>query len=71
MDHADVGIPRESPGAAGYRRRRENGFSGWTASGFDADPRTEVGKLTVAGKQMVEIAKALSRDARSASGSSP
>ena len=32
--------------------------------GFDADPRTEVGKLTVAGKQMVEIAKALSRDAR-------
>jgi len=32
--------------------------------GFDADPRTEVGTLTVAGKQMVEIAKALSRDAR-------
>ena len=38
MDHADVGIYRESPGAAGYRRRRENGFSGWTASGFDVDP---------------------------------
>ena len=32
--------------------------------GFDVDPRTEVGKLTVAGKQMVEIAKALSRDCR-------
>lgn len=32
--------------------------------GFDADPRTEVGTLTVAGKQMVEIAKALSREAR-------
>ena len=32
--------------------------------GFDADPRTEVGSLTVAGKQMVEIAKALSRDCR-------
>ena len=32
--------------------------------GFDIDPRTPVGKLTVAGKQMVEIAKALSRDAR-------
>ena len=32
--------------------------------GFDADPRTEVGTLTVAGKQMVEIAKALSRDCR-------
>ncbi len=28
--------------------------------GFDADPRTEVGTLSVAGKQMVEIAKALS-----------
>ena len=32
--------------------------------GFDIDPRTQVGELTVAGKQMVEIAKALSRDAR-------
>ena len=32
--------------------------------GFDADPKTLVGELTVAGKQMVEIAKALSRDAR-------
>ena len=32
--------------------------------GFDVDPRTEVGSLTVAGKQMVEIAKALSRDCR-------
>ena len=32
--------------------------------GFDEDPRTQVGTLTVAGKQMVEIAKALSRDAR-------
>ena len=32
--------------------------------GFDADPQTPVGTLTVAGKQMVEIAKALSRDAR-------
>lgn len=32
--------------------------------GFDVDPRTLVGSLTVAGKQMVEIAKALSRDAR-------
>ena len=32
--------------------------------GFDADPKTEVGSLTVAGKQMVEIAKALSRDCR-------
>ena len=32
--------------------------------GFDVDPRTEVGNLTVAGKQMVEIAKALSQDAR-------
>ena len=31
---------------------------------FDVDPRTLVGNLTVAGKQMVEIAKALSRDAR-------
>ena len=32
--------------------------------GYDVDPRTEVGSLTVAGKQMVEIAKALSRDCR-------
>lgn len=32
--------------------------------GFDIDPRTLVGSLTVAGKQMVEIAKALSRNAR-------
>lgn len=32
--------------------------------GFDVDPTTEVGDLTVAGKQMVEIAKALSRDCR-------
>ena len=32
--------------------------------GFDIDPTTLVGSLTVAGKQMVEIAKALSRDAR-------
>ena len=32
--------------------------------GFDVDPKTQVGTLTVAGKQMVEIAKALSRDAR-------
>lgn len=32
--------------------------------GFDADPRTIVGKLTVAEKQMVEIAKALSRNSR-------
>ena len=32
--------------------------------GFDADPRKLVGKLTVAEKQMVEIAKALNRDAR-------
>lgn len=32
--------------------------------GFDMDPRTEVGKLSVAGKQMVEIAKALSYNAQ-------
>ena len=32
--------------------------------GFDTDPRTLVGKLTVAEKQMVEIAKALSRNSR-------
>ena len=32
--------------------------------GFDADPKTEVGTLSVAGKQMVEIAKALSYNAR-------
>ena len=32
--------------------------------GFDADPRTEVGTLSIAGKQMVEIAKALSYNAR-------
>jgi ribose transport system ATP-binding protein len=32
--------------------------------GFDVDPRTEVGKLSIAGKQMVEIAKALSYKAR-------
>ena len=32
--------------------------------GFEADPRKLVGKLTVAEKQMVEIAKALNRDAR-------
>jgi len=32
--------------------------------GFDIAPTTRVGDLTVAGKQMVEIAKALNRDAR-------
>ena len=32
--------------------------------GFDVAPTTLVGELTVAGKQMVEIAKALNRDAR-------
>ena len=32
--------------------------------GFDADPKTIVGTLTVAEKQMVEIAKALSRNSR-------
>ena len=32
--------------------------------GFDTDPRRIVGKLTVAEKQMVEIAKALSRNSR-------
>ncbi len=32
--------------------------------GFDIDPRTLVGSLTVAEKQMVEIAKALSRNSR-------
>ena len=32
--------------------------------GFKAEPRTEVGSLSIAGKQMVEIAKALSHDAR-------
>lgn len=32
--------------------------------GFQVEPQTEVGTLTVAEKQMVEIAKALSRDAR-------
>lgn len=32
--------------------------------GFDIDPKTEVGTLSIAGKQMVEIAKALSHDAR-------
>ena len=32
--------------------------------GFQADVRTEVGSLSIAGKQMVEIAKALSHDAR-------
>jgi len=32
--------------------------------GFDVDPKTEVGKLSVAGKQMVEIAKALSYNAQ-------
>ena len=32
--------------------------------GFDIDPRTLVGQLTVAEKQMVEIAKALSRNSR-------
>ena len=31
---------------------------------FDVEPTTRVGDLTVAGKQMVEIAKALNRDAR-------
>lgn len=32
--------------------------------GFDIDPKTEVGQLSVAGKQMVEIAKALSYNAQ-------
>ena len=32
--------------------------------GFQTDVKTEVGSLSIAGKQMVEIAKALSRDAR-------
>lgn len=32
--------------------------------GFKVDPKTEVGKLSIAGKQMVEIAKALSYNAR-------
>lgn len=32
--------------------------------GFKVDPKTEVGKLSIAGKQMVEIAKALSFNAR-------
>ncbi|MEA4870909.1 MAG: sugar ABC transporter ATP-binding protein [Christensenella sp.] len=32
--------------------------------GFDIDPKTEVGSLSVAGKQMVEIAKALSYNAQ-------
>ena len=32
--------------------------------GLDLDPRTPVGRLSVARRQMVEIAKALSRDAR-------
>lgn len=32
--------------------------------GFDIDPKTEVGQLSVAGKQMVEIAKALSYNAK-------
>jgi ribose transport system ATP-binding protein len=31
---------------------------------FDIDPKTEVGKLSVAGKQMVEIAKALSHESK-------
>ena len=37
MDHAGGGIFRESPGAAGYRRRCENGFSGWVSGAFAAD----------------------------------
>jgi L-arabinose transport system ATP-binding protein len=55
------------PRAAGFVRRRtlvDNARSLLASLGEAIDPKTKVGRLPLAQRQMVEIAKALTRDAR-------
>ena len=47
-----------------WRKLNQKAKEMLTRIGFDKDPKTIVGTLTVAEKQMVEIAKALSRNSR-------
>jgi len=57
-------LPRRRFGAIDWPRAEREAARLTTRLGLDIDPRTRVELLSVAQRQMVEIAKALSRDAR-------
>ena len=59
-----AGRLKEGRGSIRWREIRKKAKEYLDRIGFDIDPKTEVGKLSVAGKQMVEIAKALSYNAQ-------
>ena len=68
MSVADnIFLGRESTGRFGLvrgRRQREAAAKALRRVGLDIDPRRTVGSLAIAVRQLVEIAKALSREAR-------
>jgi ribose transport system ATP-binding protein len=57
-------LPTNRFGVVDWRRMRQDTAAVAQRLGLDLEPRTRVGRLSVARRQMVEIAKALSRDAR-------
>jgi ribose transport system ATP-binding protein len=57
-------LPTNRVGVVDWARLRQDTALVAQRLGLDLDPRTRVGALSVARRQMVEIAKALSRDAR-------
>jgi ribose transport system ATP-binding protein len=57
-------LPTRGPGVVDWRRLNQDTAVVAQRLGLDLQPSTTVGRLNVAHRQMVEIAKALSRDAR-------
>jgi ribose transport system ATP-binding protein len=57
-------LPTRGPGVVDWSRLRQDTAVVAQRLGLDLEPRTPVRALSVARRQMVEIAKALSRDAR-------
>ena len=57
-------MPRTRLGLVDWRRAAEAAVAAMARLGFEIDPRQTVGTLSVAQRQMVEIARAIARDAR-------
>ncbi|MBN8998617.1 MAG: sugar ABC transporter ATP-binding protein, partial [Rhizobiales bacterium] len=57
-------MPRTRLGLVDWRRAAEAAVAATARLGFEIDPRQTVGTLSVAQRQMVEIARAIARDAR-------
>jgi ribose transport system ATP-binding protein len=57
-------LPKTSPGFVNWSKTREQAGMQLRQLGFNVDPKARVDTLSIAQRQMVEIAKAISRNAR-------